>query len=252
MKSSNNLRREEIIKRLKAGEPVKSIAADFGVTGESIHKVRRAEGIPTSAAQRKTRITALAKEIATWVEHHPGCTIAEIATSLEQTPGEITCAIDRVSLRLVLRDISRGKNSVLLTRWTDDQTMLAMQKAANKISPLTRADYDQMREEGVISGPSAIRIIQRFGKWSIACEKAGVKCGDVLRGSYSRTWTDEIVAEWVGLFLLQTKQSSADEYDEWSRKTSEAPSLGSVRIYLESWSNAITRALEILRFSWEE
>lgn len=247
-----NTRRDEIIERLKSGESVKEIAADFGVSGEAIQKVRRAEGIPTTGTLRKYKKAEISIAIAEWVKDHPGCTIAEIAVALEKTEKEISAAITSQSLRLVLRENPRARKNTLQIRWTDDQTILALQKAGNKISPLTRVDYDLMREEGVISGPSAIRIIQRFEKWSTACEKAGVKCGDVLRGPYIRTWTDEIVAEWVGLFLLHTEKSSANDYDDWARENSDAPSLGSVRNYLESWSGAVTRALEILRYAWEE
>ena len=246
------IRRDEIAERLRNGESIQSIAEEFGVTGEAIHKIRRKLNIPRSAQIRNGRQDQLSASISAWVLSHPGCSHEEIANEFMLPNEDIEKLLIKESKHLVLRENATSRINALQVRWTKDQTFLALQKAANRLSPLTRENYDSFRTEGVISGPSGIRIIQIFGKWSAACELAGVESGDARHSNYKRKWTREEISEYVGIFLLCSGSHSVDSYDEWARKEPGTPSSGTVRNEFESWSNARDEALRLMRFMWEE
>ena len=246
------IRRDEIAERLRNGESVQLIAEEFGVTGEAIHKIRRKLNIPRSGQIKKGKQDQLSASISAWVLSHPGCMIEEIANEFMLAPEDVEKLLIKESKHLVLRENAASHRHALQVRWTQDQTFLALQKAANRLSPLTRENYDSFRTEGMVSGPSGIRIVQIYGKWTSACELAGVTSGEPMRYNYKKNWTREEMTEYVSLFLTSSKATSADSYDEWARKEVGAPSFGTVRNEFESWSNARDEALRLMRFMWED
>ncbi len=246
------IRRDEIAERLRNGESVQSIAQEFGVTGEAIQKIRRKLSIPRASQIKKGKTDQLSSAISSWILSYPGCTVDEIASEFDIAIVDLEGLLIKESKHLVLREEAEPRKNALQVRWTQDQTFLALQKAANRLSPLTRENYDSFRTDGVVSGPSGIRIIQIYGKWKTACELAGVTSGEAMRCNYKKNWTREEMAEYVSLFLTFAQSSSAESYDDWARKEVGAPSFGTVRNEFESWSNARNEALRLLRFMWEE
>ena len=246
------LRNDEIVERLYAGAEVTALAKEFGLSRETIHKMRRALDLPSSSQMKREEADKVIGEISDWVHSHPGCTPAEISAFSEIAENEVEALIDRSVKHLVLGVNVKSQTSILSTKWTQDQTFLALQKAANRLSPLTRENYDNFRHEGVVSGPSGIRIIQIYGKWSKACELAGVESGAAMRANYKRNLTREEMSEYLGEYLITCTTASADAYDAWARKEVGAPSLGTLRNEFGKWNEACDEALRQLRYMWEE
>ena len=246
------LRNDEIVERLYAGAEVPALAKEFGLSGETVHKMRRELDLPSTSQMKKNEADKISAEISEWVRSHPGCTPAEIAEFIEIAESKVEALIYRSVKHLVLGVNVKSQTSILSTTWTQDQTFLALQKAANRLSPLTRGNYDNFRQEGVVSGPSGIRIIQIFGKWSKACELAGVESGAARRANYKRNLTQEEMSEYLGEYLITCTTASADAYDAWARKEVGAPSLGTLRNEFGKWNEACDEALRQLRYMWEE
>ena len=246
------LRNDEIVERLYAGAEVTALAKEFGLSRETIHKMRRELELPSSSQMKRDETDKVIGEISDWVRSHPGCTPAEISEFIEIAENEVEALIDRSVKHLVLGVNVKSQTSILSTKWTQDQTFLALQKAANRLSPLTRENYDNFRHEGVVSGPSGIRIIQIYGKWSKACELAGVESGAAVRANYKRNLTREEMSEYLGEYLITCTTASADAYDAWARKEVGAPSLGTLRNEFGKWNEACDEALRQLRYMWEE
>jgi hypothetical protein len=96
------------------------------------------------------------------------------------------------------------------------------------------------------------RIIQVFGTWKTACEKANVPSVDAIRNSYDRRWTDEQLVEQIAEFILTTESHSHEKFDEWSRPKNSAASIGTIRKQLGSWSDSYELALFHLRKKWTD
>jgi hypothetical protein len=117
--------------------------------------------------------------------------------------------------------------------------------------PLTGPYYEKLRTVGQIYGPSEARIIQIFGTWRKACERAGIESKASVRASYGSTWTEDELITIVGDFLVESKSSSAREFDDWCRLEISRPSFGTIKNKFETWENAKTTALLQLRKSWQ-
>lgn len=129
--------------------------------------------------------------------------------------------------------------------WSDDQILAALKTAATMSYPLTAGDYDRLRKQRMVSGPTSLVVHKRFGSWTRACATAEVPCGTRGRHRGNSRWTnDELIA-----FLwnyLETGRQGVVEYGAWAR-TNEAPSPGLLRLRFGSWSAAVQQARESLR-----
>jgi hypothetical protein len=74
---------------------------------------------------------------------------------------------------------------------TADGSMLrALREAAGLLGRTPgRTTYDRLHQQGLINGPSGGRIAYRWGRWTIACERAGLtpnkRAGQLGRPTYS-------------------------------------------------------------------
>lgn len=125
-------------------------------------------------------------------------------------------------------------------RYTDHEIARALRTAARIVGePLSVGKYDKVR--ATFEGPSAIRLIQRFGSWSAACEAAGVRCGDAKR-SYAKKWTRDQIVVLVRQYLAQAGKVSFVDFSLWLKKVKDAPSPATCRNVGISWSSLLESA----------
>jgi hypothetical protein len=127
-------------------------------------------------------------------------------------------------------------------RYSDGEIAGAL-RAAGKIAgePLSVGKYDKIRS--TCAGPSAIRLIQRFGSWSAACEAAGVKSGEAKR-TYVRRWERSQIVDLVRQYLRASRKVSFQDFSQWLKKVPNAPSSATCRNVGVSWSSLLESARE--------
>jgi len=113
-------------------------------------------------------------------------------------------------------------------------------------SGLSYSHYQELLDEGRVSGASAVRIVQIFGAWSAATEQAGVPSGRMPDRSYSSHWSDADVLAYVLQYLEDPDSSGAFAgWDEWRRSNEpRAPSGALMRARFGKWSTIKAQALE--------
>lgn len=134
-------------------------------------------------------------------------------------------------------------------RVSDSEFISRLQVAAGIESPLTQSIYLDLVRSGVIEGPGPQSIAKRFGTWTNACEKAGIKFNESIRSHYESRWQDEQVLKAVIRFLQNNHFGrSYDDYERWRAQVDgEAPSGAKVRSLLGSWSDARCAAFKYMK-----
>ena len=125
-------------------------------------------------------------------------------------------------------------------RYTDREIGRALRTAAKMAGePLSVGKYDKIR--GAFEGPSAIRLIQRFGSWSSACASAGVKSGEAKRG-YARKWERSQIVDLVKDYLGEKRKVSFMDFSLWLKQVPASPSPATCRNVGISWSSLLDSA----------
>ena len=125
-------------------------------------------------------------------------------------------------------------------RYTNREIVRALRTAVRIAGePLSVGKYDRIR--ATFEGPSAIRLIQRFGSWSAACEVAGVKSGAVKR-NYTKKWQREQIVALVKDYLKQSGKASFADFSLWLKQINGAPSAATCRNVGSSWSSLLESA----------
>jgi len=134
-------------------------------------------------------------------------------------------------------------------QWSKDQILESLRRGAQIESPLSRKTFDILVKEGVIDCCTTVRIGQIFGKWSTACELAGVESVASWISEYERNWTEEDCLDWLCRFLVtQDPRRSIDAYAQWIvSQPGNPPSSGTIRGMIGPWSDSINEALPKLR-----
>lgn len=126
---------------------------------------------------------------------------------------------------------------------TDAELLAELRRVASLEggAPLSIAFYDAHHDPAI---PTASRIIQRFGAWSVAFERAGVPARAASR-RYAASWDEAALLAWVRRFLddEETGTSYAD-LAVWlkERKAEGAPSAQTIRNKLGPWAEVKKRA----------
>ena len=89
---------------------------------------------------------------------------------------------------------------------------------------------------------TSTRIIQVFGTWRAACERAGVVPQAAARSDYTQRWSSEDCLRWVGDYLGTTDKPSFARFDQWARTQDGAPSAGTVRLRCGKWIETVRAA----------
>lgn len=105
--------------------------------------------------------------------------------------------------------------------------------------PLSVGKYDAIR--ATIEGPSAIRLIQRFGSWCAACDFAGVTSG-VAKRSYVKNWDQKQIVKIVRDYLAGDPKVSFLDFSRWLKGLPSAPSAATCRNVGGSWSALLALA----------
>lgn len=123
--------------------------------------------------------------------------------------------------------------------WTDEQMLVSLRAAAEGVDgPLSVTAYDAWR--GTHGGASGIGIIRRFGKWHVACERAGV---EALRTTKKATFdTDAIVAAVVAYLSDPDSRGSYNGYRDWAKGREGVPSGPTVRTHFPKWAELVELA----------
>lgn len=125
-------------------------------------------------------------------------------------------------------------------RYSDREIARALRTAAKMAGePLSVGKYDKIRD--AFEGPSAIRLIQRFGSWSSACAAAGVKSGEAKR-SYARKWERAQIVELVKTYLGEDRKVSFMDFSLWLKRLPGSPSPATCRNVGISWSSLLDSA----------
>lgn len=257
-KNKNIERDQEIIDQARTGKTLQEIALQFDITRERIRVILLENNAATPKEVRKqTKFQKLelenqkAQELEHWVKDHMGCTFVELSlgTDMKQTDCVRYLPGDTKHLILKPGDVTNNWTS---EKWTDNQIFDGIRMAGKFKTPLSRVSYDRIRKEHEIDGPSGVRILQRFGFWSSACEQAGIRSGKANRSNYHRNWTEQEMINWLATFMRQSSTSSHDAYNEWSKTQIDAPGGQTIRNTVGSWAECCELALLALRKEWTD
>ncbi len=231
-------------------------AVRFAPGGEPARPRTRARTAPTKAEKR----SELTRVITTYLESHPGATLAEISAALDVSLQEATSASRPVDW-LILGDdelvapTDRAESPAIIA--TRERAKAALQAASLLVSPLSHQNYTGLVRDGRVKGPSVARIVQLFGSWTSACAQVGVASGEPLRKNYERTWSSDELLVYVERFLRDhTYRGASHQFDVWRATvngTEKVPSLGTVRnIVGGTWNDIRTTTLRRMRAGWAQ
>lgn len=131
-------------------------------------------------------------------------------------------------------------------QWTSDDCIEVLRVAATYAFPLTVLKYRKLTESKTVIGPTLPVFYARFGSWLDACIAAGVETGIPVR-EYDSKWSNSDLVRFVRIFLWESVEASwsIQNYDKWRlEQDSHAPSSGSLRIRLGTWSEIRVLALD--------
>ena len=246
MKLTVQQRNHEMVARRRRGQTLDEIGQYFGLTRERVRQIIK--GIdPTLVARevgkikrkvRAEKVSLARNEIrrkiyGQWdsISH---LTVAEIGIKLEISEVAIKDALSRT--RLAILEGNEVRDNANMQQFTDAQIKKALRDAATLGTPLTAKKYASLLKSGQIQGPSAPRLVQRFGGWIAACEFAKVQPGQAPR-SYSREWSNKKLFE-ILVEFLKDPNAESDSYaafDKWLRNKEGYPSAQTVRNNLGDW-----------------
>ena len=205
--------------------------------------------------QKVRMVSELQTEITMFIRQHPGISATEIGEVFPNNEEEVLDAIKRHGA-LVLSSFPLQEDQEVKTR---SDMIQSLQDASLLAFPLTGVSYDELLEQGLISGVSRQRIMQVFGTWIAACESAEVEPGSQLKGvTYVRTYSYKEMLRVVGKFLidddLRGYTGGLHSYGRWRNMQELAenlPSEGTIRNQVDaSWKRVKELALVELRSSW--
>jgi hypothetical protein len=258
-KSTKNVGRDmEIVEHARTGKTLHEISLQYGVSSERIRLILIENNaiMPKDARQlSKSAQQELDNQknelVQNWVQTHMGCTIVELSLGTGLTQKECTQHLPKETKHLILNPGEAPNSNTWTTeKWTDNQILDGIRAAGVIASTLSYVSFDRIRKEHNIDAPSAVRILQRFGTWTNACEQAGVKSGMTMRADYHRNWTESEMIDWLATFMAQSSTSSHEAYNEWSKSQSGAPGGQTIRNTIGSWVECCELALLTLRKKW--
>lgn len=245
--------RAQAVRTLRAdGWTLQMIGELFGVTRERIRQILVETDGPTASDARAVRHQRKAEEVvanqqalADWLREHPGSSVHDARAALGWDELQLAEAMTDEVRRLAVRTQPREAHR----KFTDAHTMAAIQHAWEIVSvdapALSHNRYDELVRSGAVDGPSSVRILQVYGTWIAALDKAGVPAGKRPNRDYGSKWTDDEILDAVRTYLADPQaRGTFQAWDEWKKANAPAaPSGATMRNRLGTWSQIKRRAL---------
>jgi len=219
------------------------IAGAFGVNSDMVSRILG----PTLDEAESTVHWQVSDVLADWLKAHPGSSARDAQAALGLTDAQLAAAMNDEVRRLAIR-VREGEYSQV---YSDEDIYAALRRSwdavKNNATGLSYEKYRELSSSGQIDGPSAPRILQRFGTWVVAAGLAGVPTGTRPNRSYASAWTDEEILKHIARYLDDPATSgSYAGWDGWKKiNAPDAPSGPTVRNRIGSWSDIKRRALVI-------
>lgn len=235
----------QILEMRRAGSSLEDIGQRYGFTRERARQIiAKMGGVDRSDVQavrtavREEREAALRARV-----------LAIVATGLARSLREVAIVAghDEAAVRHAAgKELSAylgARKAGSTTRWSEQDVIMALQRAETYEWPLTRSAYQQLVDEGEVQGPSVGRIEQLYG-WAAACDLAGVERSQRPGRGYQSAWTDDDVWHFARAYIEQHGPTAAFHgYDVWrSEHSPDAPSSGVLRARLGGW-NEVRRTI---------
>lgn len=232
-------RNAEIAKLRSEGLGLEEIGQQYGLTRERVRQIVLQLDGATVEDVRKVRQAKADRRASAVVAHirddlaaHGPSTIDAVAQRLSLSEASVRKSWPTDLKAMIVREKDRAQ------KWSDDQIREALQLAATFDYPLRAKRYDALLVTGDVIGPSAVRLVQRFGTWAQACSFAGVEASKPPRQHYQSNWTDADLMGFVRQYLRAPGYTgSLHGFDTWRKAEGiEGPSTGTLRDRLGTWS----------------
>jgi hypothetical protein len=251
----------ELLARYRAGETLESLGQEWGVTRERIRQLLVKGGLSKEdvEASREARRNEKVREaevhadelVALYREHG---SMRAAATEAAKAFG-LTRSVAAAVLERNLTDVDRRAYRGTMNKATRDERRAEyigyIQTAARLSSePLGVKEYNKVARFFGWPGHQTLTKYFGEGKWSAACEAAGVVARPPHRG-YVRSWTREVceqavmrVAEALGAFPTSQEYQFMAEASE-----GELPSLATVRTRCGTWKEVVQNLMPTWKMS---
>jgi hypothetical protein len=242
-----------IVNRRAQGETLEDISRTMSLTRERVRqrqkKISDAYGLQNSRSlireqKQQQSEMILIRAVNSFLGSHPGVNMEQLAARFSVSPQKLRRSIHPGIRKFVMSPRKTGTNSM-----AEMEILEALRQAATYEYPLSGPGFDDLVAQDLIRCVSRVRVMQIFGTWSNACDKAGVESIAAVRPYYDRIWTENDLWEYVIDFLLTPEiGASVGSYDTWAKeKPGDRPSVGTLRNYLGPWSEVVAAAALKLR-----
>ena len=234
------------------GLTLQAIGDTFGITRERVRQILVMSNGPTAddvrvyrASQAHADRVRRQTELVEWLRSHPGSALRQAGKSLGWSDAELATAITRDAHRLSVQ----ARDGQAYQQYTDDKVFGAIRGAwaltRDSADGLSGNRYQELVDSGHVDGPSAARLVQRFGSWSRAVDLASVPAGRTPQRDYSSDWTDgELLAFVVSYLADPDARGTYAGWDQWRRVNApSAPSGALLRLRMGKWSSIKAMAL---------
>lgn len=185
-------------------------------------------------------------ELVAWLTDHPGSSVDDAQQALAWSKSRLARAMTDEARRLAVRHRTGSSR-----RWSEEEILEALRQAWAIISSqqglpaLSYARYNQLVHDEIIEGPTSVRVLQVFGSWADAAERAGVPAGRKPNRTFTSAWSDEEILNDVRRYLADpSTRGSFAGWDAWKKANApRAPSGAMIRNRLGNWSEIKATAL---------
>ena len=228
-----------ILEMRQAGAGLEEIGRKYGISRERARQIVKKQGGVDLSVVREAKRASQEENDRVLRER----LFAVVATGLARSHADVAALVgtdDATVRRIGGRKLGAylGTTREGVARWSEDDIASAIQLAATYQWPLSSGGYQDLVDEGEVTGPSAARIEQIYG-WASACRIAGVESPRREGRDYQSHWTDDDLWHYTGKYLEQTGAAATFlGYDEWrGDHAPSAPSSGLLRRRLGKWND---------------